>query len=176
MDLLSEVWESGGWEEAEPDRVLATVLFTDIVGSSERAASLGDRAWRELLERHHEFPLPPSPNATLNVRGSSCDPARRRRSSNRLRGADLLAVGTRGDHRVEGVAGEDDPLAPRGYRGSQCRSARARSGRAGRPVRAPEFRRESSRRSACRPHHPALEPVQIGSRSGRREAPGVVRR
>jgi len=37
----------------EPDRVLATVLFTDIVGSTERAAQLGDRAWRELLERHH---------------------------------------------------------------------------------------------------------------------------
>ena len=41
--------------EIEPDRVLATVLFTDIVGSSEKAASLGDRAWRELLERHHEL-------------------------------------------------------------------------------------------------------------------------
>ena len=37
----------------EPDRVLATVLFTDIVGSTERAAQLGDRGWRELLERHH---------------------------------------------------------------------------------------------------------------------------
>jgi class 3 adenylate cyclase len=37
----------------EPDRVLATVLFTDIVGSSEKAVSLGDRGWRELLERHH---------------------------------------------------------------------------------------------------------------------------
>jgi class 3 adenylate cyclase len=35
------------------DTVLATVLFTDIVGSTERAAELGDRAWRELLERHH---------------------------------------------------------------------------------------------------------------------------
>ena len=35
------------------DRVLATVLFTDIVGSTERASSLGDRAWRYLLERHH---------------------------------------------------------------------------------------------------------------------------
>jgi class 3 adenylate cyclase len=34
------------------DRVLATVLFTDIVGSSERAAELGDRGWRALLERH----------------------------------------------------------------------------------------------------------------------------
>jgi class 3 adenylate cyclase/alpha-beta hydrolase superfamily lysophospholipase len=35
------------------DRVLATVLFTDIVGSTERAAQLGDGAWRDLLERHH---------------------------------------------------------------------------------------------------------------------------
>ena len=36
-----------------PESVLATLLFTDIVGSTERAAELGDRAWRELLERHH---------------------------------------------------------------------------------------------------------------------------
>jgi class 3 adenylate cyclase len=36
----------------EPDRVLATVLFTDIVDSTARAASLGDARWRELLERH----------------------------------------------------------------------------------------------------------------------------
>jgi class 3 adenylate cyclase len=44
--------------EAPPevsDTVLATVLFTDIVGSTERAAELGDRAWRDLLERHHRF-------------------------------------------------------------------------------------------------------------------------
>jgi class 3 adenylate cyclase len=36
-----------------PESVLATMLFTDIVGSTERAAELGDRAWRELLGRHH---------------------------------------------------------------------------------------------------------------------------
>jgi class 3 adenylate cyclase len=36
-----------------PDRVLATVLFTDIVGSTSRAAELGDSGWRELLHRHH---------------------------------------------------------------------------------------------------------------------------
>jgi class 3 adenylate cyclase len=36
-----------------PDRVLATVLFTDIVGATGRAAELGDRAWRELLTKHH---------------------------------------------------------------------------------------------------------------------------
>jgi class 3 adenylate cyclase len=40
-------------EEAEFDRVLATVLFTDIVGSTRTAAELGDRAWRDLLQRHH---------------------------------------------------------------------------------------------------------------------------
>jgi len=38
---------------SEPDRVLATVLFTDIVGSTERLAELGDSGWRELLARHH---------------------------------------------------------------------------------------------------------------------------
>ena len=40
-------------DEAALDRVLATVLFTDIVGATERASAVGDRAWRELLERHH---------------------------------------------------------------------------------------------------------------------------
>jgi class 3 adenylate cyclase len=39
----------------EPDRVLATVLFTDIVGSTEQAAELGDRRWRELLDRHDDL-------------------------------------------------------------------------------------------------------------------------
>lgn len=38
-----------------PDTVLATLLFTDIVGSTERAAELGDQAWRELLQRHHQL-------------------------------------------------------------------------------------------------------------------------
>jgi pimeloyl-ACP methyl ester carboxylesterase len=51
--FLTGIFESGAWDEAESDRVLATVLFTDIVDSSARLASLGDRAWRELLERHH---------------------------------------------------------------------------------------------------------------------------
>ena len=35
------------------DRVLATVLFTDIVGSTEKAAALGDHRWRDLLDNHH---------------------------------------------------------------------------------------------------------------------------
>ena len=37
---------------SEPDRVLVTVMFTDLVGSTERAASLGDRRWRHLLNDH----------------------------------------------------------------------------------------------------------------------------
>jgi pimeloyl-ACP methyl ester carboxylesterase/class 3 adenylate cyclase len=41
-------------EQAEFDRVLATVLFTDIVASTDRAAEMGDRPWKELLERHHQ--------------------------------------------------------------------------------------------------------------------------
>jgi class 3 adenylate cyclase len=39
--------------EREPDTVLATVLFSDIVGSTEKAAQLGDRAWAELVSKHH---------------------------------------------------------------------------------------------------------------------------
>ena len=37
----------------ESDRILATILFTDIVGSTQKATDLGDAAWRELLARHH---------------------------------------------------------------------------------------------------------------------------
>jgi pimeloyl-ACP methyl ester carboxylesterase len=48
-----EEFVTGGLGSAESNRVLATVLFTDIVGSTERAALLGDEAWRSLLERHH---------------------------------------------------------------------------------------------------------------------------
>ena len=53
--FLTGIWQGGGWDDPEPERVLSTVLFTDIVGSSERAASLGDRGWRQLLEKHHAF-------------------------------------------------------------------------------------------------------------------------
>jgi pimeloyl-ACP methyl ester carboxylesterase/class 3 adenylate cyclase len=42
-----------GEVEAELDRSLATVLFTDVAGSTEKAAELGDRRWKELVEEHH---------------------------------------------------------------------------------------------------------------------------
>jgi len=53
--LLGEVEEflTGVRTPPEPDRVLATLLFTDIVGSTALAARLGDREWGELLERHN---------------------------------------------------------------------------------------------------------------------------
>jgi class 3 adenylate cyclase len=53
--LLGEIEEflTGVRHGPEPDRVLATVLFTDIVGATERAAEMGDARWRELITRHH---------------------------------------------------------------------------------------------------------------------------
>jgi class 3 adenylate cyclase len=53
-DVMDEIQEFlTGVREAPPsDRVLATVLFTDIVDSTKRASELGDSAWRELLDRH----------------------------------------------------------------------------------------------------------------------------
>jgi pimeloyl-ACP methyl ester carboxylesterase len=52
---LDEIQEFLTGDRPHPalDRVLATVLFTDIVGSTERAAELGDRRWKELLHRHN---------------------------------------------------------------------------------------------------------------------------
>jgi class 3 adenylate cyclase len=55
-DVLDEVehFLTGRRHAPDVDRVLATVLFTDIVGSTERAAELGDRRWSELITAHHE--------------------------------------------------------------------------------------------------------------------------
>jgi class 3 adenylate cyclase len=54
-EILDEIEEclTGVRHGPEPDRVLATVLFTDIVDSTRRAAELGDRRWRDLLDAHH---------------------------------------------------------------------------------------------------------------------------
>ena len=51
-----------GDEETDLDRVLATVMFTDIVGSTAKAAELGDRGWGDLVDRHHgDRPSAPRP-------------------------------------------------------------------------------------------------------------------
>jgi len=53
--IIDEIEEflTGTRQNPEPDRILTTVLFTDIAGSTEQAAALGDRRWRELLEQHN---------------------------------------------------------------------------------------------------------------------------
>ncbi len=51
-EFLGNAYEAAA-AAREPDRVLATVLFTDIVDSTTRMAELGDRRWRDLIERHH---------------------------------------------------------------------------------------------------------------------------
>jgi pimeloyl-ACP methyl ester carboxylesterase len=54
-EVITEIREflTGFREPSEPDQVLATVLFTDIVDSTDRAREMGDREWRDLLEKHH---------------------------------------------------------------------------------------------------------------------------
>ena len=58
-----EEFLTGERHSAEVDRILATVMFTDIVGATERAAQMGDRAWRDLVASHHG----PWPSRTRNL-------------------------------------------------------------------------------------------------------------
>ncbi len=55
-EFVDEIEEfvTGHREASNPERILSTVLFTDIVDSTRRAAELGDSAWRSLLERHNQ--------------------------------------------------------------------------------------------------------------------------
>ncbi len=55
--ILDEIEEfvTGERHAVEPDRVLATVLFTDIVGSTEHLTAMGDRRWRDLLDEHYRL-------------------------------------------------------------------------------------------------------------------------
>ncbi|TMC69640.1 MAG: adenylate/guanylate cyclase domain-containing protein [Chloroflexi bacterium] len=54
VDAIEEFF-TGVRPMPEPDRFLATVLFTDVVDGTARAAELGDRRWRDLVERHHSM-------------------------------------------------------------------------------------------------------------------------
>ena len=51
--MMPFLQEAAVREAPEPDKVLATILFSDIVGSTSTAAELGDARWRELMARHH---------------------------------------------------------------------------------------------------------------------------
>src|SRR5436190_2034042 len=70
-DFFIAAWEHGAGEEEEHDRVLATILFTDIVGSTAKAAELGDRRWHELLKEHHALVR----RQLLRYRGTELDTA-----------------------------------------------------------------------------------------------------
>jgi len=56
-ELVSEIEDflTGVRHASATDRVLATVLFTDIVGSTERQAAIGDRDWKSLIQQHHRI-------------------------------------------------------------------------------------------------------------------------
>ena len=51
--FIRGIWDRGEWDVVELDRILATVLFTDIIESTTKLAEVGDRRWRELLHQHH---------------------------------------------------------------------------------------------------------------------------
>jgi pimeloyl-ACP methyl ester carboxylesterase/class 3 adenylate cyclase len=53
--FLRGLWDRGEWDVVETDRVLATVLFTDIVDSTAKLAEMGDRRWREVAQQHHSI-------------------------------------------------------------------------------------------------------------------------
>jgi len=51
--FLNGLHKRGDWDLIETDRVLATVMFTDVVDSTAKLAEIGDREWHQLLQRHH---------------------------------------------------------------------------------------------------------------------------
>jgi len=93
--IVAEVEEfvTGTRSAVADDRILATLLFTDIVGSTERAAELGDRRWREVLQNYYSLArrqierytgLKSAPKAMASLRASM---VRRGRSSVPVRSA-----------------------------------------------------------------------------------------
>jgi class 3 adenylate cyclase/dienelactone hydrolase len=68
--FLRDVWGTAAAAQ-EPDRVLATVMFTDIVGSTTKASQVGDAQWRQLLERHHALVR----RELMRARGNEVDTA-----------------------------------------------------------------------------------------------------
>jgi class 3 adenylate cyclase len=83
--MMPFLQETATREASEPDKVLATILFSDIVGSTARSAELGDARWRDLLAAHH---------------------GRVRRQLGRFRGVELNTMGDGFFARFDGPAGE----------------------------------------------------------------------
>ena len=148
-DTLAEIREflTGTRRQRRPDRVLATVLFTDLVGSTERAAELGDRRWRDLLEQHH---------------------ASVRRELRRFDGVEVDTAGDGFFATFDG-AGAGDPLRA----GDRRRGAPARSRGPSRPA----YRARSSGPTARSPGSPSTSAHASPGRRGAGEVlvSGTVR-
>ena len=112
-------------EEVELDRVLATVLFTDVVGSTQKAAEMGDAHWQELLERHARHRA--SPAGPL--------PRHRGQDDGRRLPGDLRRAGAGGALRPRHLRGRQAPR-PRGAGRLPHRRDRAAGHRRGRHRRA----------------------------------------
>ena len=122
--LLDEVerFLAGVQTDVEPDRVLATLLFTDIVGSTAKAAELGDRAWQDLLTKHDRARARP---------GRPLSRSRSRHGGGRdLR--DVRRSGARGPLRVRRSRTRSRRSGSRCERGyTRARSSRRTAARAG---------------------------------------------
>ena len=107
-----ELFVAGVAPPAVPERVLATVMFTDIVGSTEHVAELGDGGWRDLLARHHALVR----RELSRFHGSGAGHGRRRllRFLRRTRAGDPVR---RGDHRRARAA---RPAHARGDSRGEC--------------------------------------------------------
>ncbi len=107
---LRDAWNADGWIEPEPDRVLATILFTDIVDSTADLSRLGDADWRTIVERHHALvrrQLSRHRGRELDTAGDGFfaafdGPARGIRCASAI----SQDVAERGAHELKGVAGE----------------------------------------------------------------------
>ena len=145
-DLLDEIeaFLTGTTTTFEPDRILATVLFTDIVDSTRRAAELGDRRWRDLCDAHDRavrrlldaLPRPRGEDARRRLprhlrRSRPRDPLRERAARGRALGGPRGALRT--PHR-RGRAGRHRHLRDR----REHRRARGRAGGRERGARLPD--------------------------------------
>ena len=142
-ETVAEIREflTGTRETARPDRMLATVLFTDLVRSTEQAVELGDRRWRDLIEQHH---------AAVRRELAALRRARGRHRRRRLL-RDVRRPGARdplrsGDRRMRcarsGLAGARRPAHGRGR-------ARRRQGRGDRRQHRRARRRRRRARARC---------------------------
>ena len=115
-EILGEIEQllTGERHAPRPDRVLATVLFTDIVGSTERAAELGDARWRSVIERHDELT-----RERVSEFGGAAVKRHGRRLPRHVRGARRRNPLRRGRARGARRRGDPDPRRP-AYRGDRA--------------------------------------------------------